>query len=1189
MNFKSLLFVLLASLLSWQGNAQNTDYNWKNVKIGGGGYITGIKVHPQDADIIYLRTDVGGAYRWNAATQQVEQIINNRNGNYYGVAGMALHPTNKDIIYMAVDRGNIASQSAILKSTNRGSTWQVIPTTGGAKFGANGGRNNSNTDDRDREGSPIAVNPNNANELWVGTREKGLWKLNGNNWTRIAAGTIPDNDVENSIRSVLFHPTNANYIYVGYYKHGIYRSSNGGASFTKISTGNNNLEDVSDLSFSKDGTKLYAACRNKGVYKLNSPLTSTSWNNTNIPQANTNYGYLTVTASPHNDNIVVACPAGTSGNNFERLYVSYNSGSTWTQKSNTTSNTIYNWNQNNGKGLHTAQLAFDPVDPNKLYFTAWSGLWHTANWQASQVQWSNAMAYGHEEIVNTGLMAFPPNNNGTVLGVNSADHAGWIITDPDNYPSEDIKDLVSPSGSYIKGAGTAVCEQYPANIVVSSTQNWADSDGYLLYSTNAGQSFSRANGYQTSWGKSNVAIAKSNPNNIVVVCSAGVKYSTDKGASFNNASGISGVSAVNSVFFSHRPLVADAVTNNTFYIYKRSTGQVYRSTNNGQNWSLRGTVPFTMTNESNSTRLTATPGKAGHLWINHFNNGLYRSTNGGTSWTKVNTVSKAVAISIGKEKTPGGYPTIYMLGRLAGQSQSWIYRSTDQGASWEQISDESTFFLEARIRHMAADRSEFGKLYVSASGLGVWSGEEGNAVQPFINITAPTAGQTLTKSTTYTVQWNDNLPGDVRVVLFKNGNYDRTLASSVPSNGSYVWTIASNIPAGNNYQIRIRSNGDTSIDDYSENFNIIEPCPPVGTPCDDGNSNTVNDVEDGNCNCAGEVLSFIEITAPNAGNALEKGSPFTIQWNDNLPGNVRMVLFKNGNYDRTLASSVPSNGSYVWTIASNIPAGNNYQIRVRSNDNTDIDDYSGNFSIVEPLPLCDLIPNGIFDNGDLSGWTFREDGGASGTYTSPWNRAQLSISNAGSAIWHLRLQHDDITLQGGKTYQLKYDAKAWGNRNMSVFVQRKDNSADLYSQEISLSSTWKTNQVATFTMPVDGDVVITFRVGTNNKTVILDNITLNEVGCANARQDLSYAPDLHLYPNPATHTIYLDYELPESTSGSLLIYDAFGKVVKSISTIDLEAGLQTLNIEVAELSAGMYFCTIQTDDWQAVQKFVIIK
>ncbi len=34
----------------------------------------------------------------------------------------------------------------------------------------------------------------------------------------------------------------------------------------------------------------------------------------------------------------------------------------------------------------------------------------------------------------------------------------------------------------------------------------------------------------------------------------------------------------------------------------------------------------------------------------------------------------------------------------------------------------------------------------------------------------------------------------------------------------------------------------------------VNPCQPAGTPCDDGNPNTENDVEDGRCTCAGEVI-----------------------------------------------------------------------------------------------------------------------------------------------------------------------------------------------------------------------------------------------------------------------------------------------------------------------------------------------
>lgn len=66
--FYLYLVLLFSSVLT---NVQT--YTCNHVPIGGGGYATGI-THQKSRDI-YCRTDVGGAYRWDAATSKWVQLL----------------------------------------------------------------------------------------------------------------------------------------------------------------------------------------------------------------------------------------------------------------------------------------------------------------------------------------------------------------------------------------------------------------------------------------------------------------------------------------------------------------------------------------------------------------------------------------------------------------------------------------------------------------------------------------------------------------------------------------------------------------------------------------------------------------------------------------------------------------------------------------------------------------------------------------------------------------------------------------------------------------------------------------------------------------------------------------------------------------------------------------------------------
>ena len=78
-----LIFAVSATVQAYE------DYDWASVPIGGGGYITGMKIHPLNGEKCYYRTDVGGAYRWDAETSRMEQMVFSTNSSHYSVAGTA--------------------------------------------------------------------------------------------------------------------------------------------------------------------------------------------------------------------------------------------------------------------------------------------------------------------------------------------------------------------------------------------------------------------------------------------------------------------------------------------------------------------------------------------------------------------------------------------------------------------------------------------------------------------------------------------------------------------------------------------------------------------------------------------------------------------------------------------------------------------------------------------------------------------------------------------------------------------------------------------------------------------------------------------------------------------------------------------------------------------------------------------
>src|SRR3954453_22728262 len=109
--------------------AQSQPYTWRNVKVGGGGFIPGIVFSRVEKGLAYLRSDMGGCYRWD--DQKKTWIPLNdalAESSYHGGESIAPDPVDPNIVYIAAGMYR-QDPSAMLRSRDRGNTWEVFPVT----------------------------------------------------------------------------------------------------------------------------------------------------------------------------------------------------------------------------------------------------------------------------------------------------------------------------------------------------------------------------------------------------------------------------------------------------------------------------------------------------------------------------------------------------------------------------------------------------------------------------------------------------------------------------------------------------------------------------------------------------------------------------------------------------------------------------------------------------------------------------------------------------------------------------------------------------------------------------------------------------------------------------------------------------------------------------------------------------
>ncbi|KAA2239004.1 hypothetical protein F0L74_22585 [Chitinophaga agrisoli] len=657
-------------------------YNWKNVAIGGGGYVTGIVIHPTQSNRMYIRTDVGGAYKWD---NQVFTWVPMLESLSTHVDGIALDANAPDRVYLALNDG-------IYRSENIGQSWTKVLT---ATYNGNG--------DMRWTGECLAVDPLTSTTVYAGTRSDGLYRSTntGSTWAKVAS--VP-NGGANGVRTVVIDPATtvsgrSAIVYVGIPGTGIYRSTDGGATFSALSgapASPNRMQVV--------GGKLYVA-HSTGVTVWN----GSSWKDiTPSTGAGKNYCGISIEAS---DPLKIAvCQRYGTFNN--PMYRSSDGGTTW-QQMNTTSLPITKtleaaWWPNSWFSSATSAIIFDPLHHGDLYYTDWFGVWYTSDaWATGSVAWSTRIKGDEETVVLT--LAAPPGGVSLYSGV--ADEFGFKHDDVNNYPTR----LYNIN----EGFSIAFCETQPANIAILGATGNDGTGTILATSSNSGSSWTtRTLPGGVKLGR--IAISATDPAKMVYVAGGtggGVYYSANSGASWTAATGAptGSVPAID-VWSKDFALVADGAAANTFYIFKG--GYLYASTNGGATWTQQNATAIP--NRTSYLFVAARPGVAGEVWMSLDGNGLYRTTNGGTTITKVTALTTSTAFAFGAPPSGSTTPAVYSYGTFSGAKG--LYRSTDLGANWDRI-DNGTQLFPAGVKALAGDRNVFGRIYVGTGGRGVLFGQ----------------------------------------------------------------------------------------------------------------------------------------------------------------------------------------------------------------------------------------------------------------------------------------------------------------------------------------------------------------------------------------------------------------------------------------------------------------------------------
>ncbi len=729
----TLLTILTLFTFNLMGQNE-AGYIWTNVKMGGGGFVTGIITTPAQKDLIYARTDVGGAYRWNEATQGWIPLLDWNNINqtsYQGVEAIAIDPSAPNKVYMLVGTSYWNNGiTAILRSDDYGDNFTIADVSG--QFRAHGNGMGRQTGER------LAVDPNKGSVLFCGTRIHGLFKSEnaGATWSKVTSfPTTPTGNISdvNGISSVVFDPESGSEtepsqrIFAAISRTGqdnLYVSEDGGTTWEPLAGAISNLM-VHRMEYAH-GNLYLTYVNNTGpwnigqsmgaVYKYN--IEEKTWHNI-TPATNTPFAGISV--DHQNPDIIMVSTINIwnsqnwiTGNTQwgDRIYRSTNGGQTWANLFATNRFTLDVSNVwDTGMSMHwVGDIKIDPFNSDRVITISGNGIFMTRNIRAvetGKATW-HLQVDGLEETVPLGIVSIPNGPTISVIGdYDGFTHANVYATNQRHRPS----------------VGTSTGIDFAQNnnsFVVRSGGN--ESSAGIFYSTDQGKTWTAFATKPETLARSGQVAVSANGDKVIWKPDGvnNTYFTTNRGATWH---------PVASQAVTGRP-VSDRVNNNIFYIYSASTLRIF-TFNEGTN-----SYDVEQVNAQFSGRdiIQPVPHIEGEVWIAQNTSGLRRYSHSGKTLVKIQAVAACRAVGFGKAPSGKIFPAVFIWGTVNGVEG--IFRSDDEGDTWLRINDDKHQYGGPGNAHfVTGDANVFGRVYMSTVGRGIVMGYpegETSVIEPTI-------------------------------------------------------------------------------------------------------------------------------------------------------------------------------------------------------------------------------------------------------------------------------------------------------------------------------------------------------------------------------------------------------------------------------------------------------------------------